>query len=548
MKALILVGYLVLIQTTPPLPNYYSFCIDTLGSTLSITACALLLNFLNSQPPAQKNLLNRLLAWFTSVLILGTVRDISMSFTTCFFHDDLQEFLDMYRSLAASFLSIRLTTVVAAVAIFFLSAGRLLLFTNPAYIHTLNPTRGLVIAIISSLIVGLFDLACNWITCYAGADSFTDRIVIHFQAELGLSLNIMGENYTTSDKDKSLKDSDNEDNTCFTIPTIASCLFLAVLMELTRLIYVLIKRRKTAPLMNLSNTPGPSATTAAAADAIPANESAVAASTSAAPLADAEAIANTASASGASTTAASSVAADDIATSASSAAASSSAALSSAGADAKATLASASVALLSAVSTNNVRVAALSPTASSSATGFRSVFTPTIAAVNKSASKERKSQVSTTDNASSFVTTKSEKILRKAAGSAARKKCQLLNQRSISAPNFSSPVFQERKRRNTLQLNINSIPQKGKRSKNTQNNVPEKETVKRKYNTLKYVCSIAKELFMRPGSFITLGALIALVIVILNVNIVQVAIRKFFFYYLMVLLVSMDKDVIQFYK
>ena len=285
MKALILVGYLVLIQTTPPLPNYYSFCIDTLGSTLSITACALLLNFLNSQPPAQKNLLNRLLAWFTSILILGTVRDISMSFTTCFFHENLQEFLDMYPSLAGSFLSMRLTGVLASAACYFLSAGRLLLFTNPAYFHSLNPIRGMIIAILGSLIVGLFDLALNWITCYARTDSPINGIVLHFQAELGLSSITKGENYTTSIKDKSLKESDNEDNTCFMFPTVGACLLLAVLMELARLIFVLIKRRKTAPLMTLANTPGLGARAATVAEAITTTESVVAASSSAAPMA-----------------------------------------------------------------------------------------------------------------------------------------------------------------------------------------------------------------------------------------------------------------------
>ena len=121
---------------------------------------------------------------------------------------------------------------------------------------------------------------------------------------------------------------------------------------------------------------------------------------------------------------------------------------------------------------------------------------------------------------------------------------------------FSSLVFQERKRRNTLQLNINSIPQKGKGSKKTLNNVLKKETVKRKYNTMKYVCSISKELCLRSGSLITVVALIGLVVTFWNFfNIYKsshsfgrVAIRKFVSYYLMVLLVSIDKDVIQFYK
>ena len=285
MKALLLMGYLFLIQSTPPLPNYYSFCIDTLGSTLSITASALLLNFLNLQPKSQKNLINRFLVWFISIIILGTVRDISMSFTTCFFHEDLQEFPNLYPSLAGSFLSARLTAVVASAACYFLSAGRLLLFTNPLYFHSLNTIRGMVIAILGSLIVGLFDLAWNWIICYARTDSPMNVVVLHFQTELGLHPNTKGENYTNSVKDMSLKESDNEDSTCFMFPTVGACLLLAVLMELARLIFVLIKRRKTAPLMTLANTPGLGARAATVAEAITTTESVVAASSSAAPMA-----------------------------------------------------------------------------------------------------------------------------------------------------------------------------------------------------------------------------------------------------------------------
>ena len=299
-------AYLCLVVFVPPLPNYYTFSIDVIGSTFNATASILLIHFLNSRPVAQKNLLNRLLALFTLTILIGTIRNVSMSFMTCFFHSELQELLDEFPFFPLSFLSMRITGNVEAVACCSLSAGRLLLFSNPVYFQTLNPNKWVITATFSAFIVGFGDFIFNWITCYAWVDTPVSGIMINFCQEMGLSLKtveaMLDENNNTLEAENFLSEqgellyaddtnlntlswsnytmetenfiielgpasytnetnitsftwsnsttAEDNNNQCFTIPVTVVFLFGALIMELTKLFFALIRQRKTAPLRN----------------------------------------------------------------------------------------------------------------------------------------------------------------------------------------------------------------------------------------------------------------------------------------------------------
>ena len=253
MKLVILVAYLNIIMSAPPLPDYYTFAVDTVGFTLTTFAGGLLFHFLNTRPVNQKNLLNRILALFVIVVLISTLRNFIMTVLTCFFHAELQEFVEKYSAFSLSVLPMRLTGGMEAVVVCCLSIGRLMLFQTPVVFHNINQTTGVFISVFGMLAIPVLDMAYNWITCFGVVENPVSEIVINFQAEMGLSL-IFKHLETNS---TFLNKEDEMERTCHPLPTMSILLICPTLLEFVRILGVLIRKSKTTPAPHPHPAPNP---------------------------------------------------------------------------------------------------------------------------------------------------------------------------------------------------------------------------------------------------------------------------------------------------
>ena len=284
MKLALLVAYVNIMLSVPPFPNYYTFAIDTVGFSTTMIASSLLIHFLNTRPVNQKNLLNRILALGVTVGLLGTVRNYVMAVVTCFFHSELQEFDNKFPALAASFLSMRITGGMEAVLICCLSIGRLLLFATPAVFHNLNPTTGVIAVILGVFAITVVDTAFNWITCYSAVETPISSIILNYQAEMGLSpylreLSINNTHLNATEEE--IEDS----YICHPLPITPVVNLTTILLEIARLVVVLNKKKKTLSRIN----PAPVSAPAVSADALVSAPQISAAASVSAPLVSAAA-------------------------------------------------------------------------------------------------------------------------------------------------------------------------------------------------------------------------------------------------------------------
>ena len=284
MKLALLVAYVNIMLSVPPFPNYYTFAIDTIGFSTTMIASSLLIHFLNTRPVNQKNLLNRILALGVIVGLLSTVRNYIMAVVTCFFHSELQEFDNKFPALAASFLSMRITGGMEAVLVCCLSIGRLLLFAVPVVFHNLNPTTGVIAVGLGVFAITVVDTAYNWITCYSVVETPISSIILNFQAEMGLSSysRVLSFNSTHLN----VTEEEIEDSyVCHPLPITPLFLLSTILLEIARLVIVLYKKGKTLSRINPAPVSAPPVSADALVSALPIS----AAASASAPLISADA-------------------------------------------------------------------------------------------------------------------------------------------------------------------------------------------------------------------------------------------------------------------
>ncbi len=137
--------YFCLIVCVPGMPSYYTFFINILGFIATAFASIFLINFLNTRPTQQKNMLNRILALGVILLLLGATRQLIMSFIACFFLSQITELADTLPFLTIFLLSSRNIFIAALCSMCCLSAGRLLLFTKPVIFISLNSYTGVLL-------------------------------------------------------------------------------------------------------------------------------------------------------------------------------------------------------------------------------------------------------------------------------------------------------------------------------------------------------------------------------------------------------------------
>ena len=155
-----------------------------MGFTITMLAASLLISFLNTRPPAHKNLLNRILAVFTVFSMLFVFRSLLISTLACFWNSELRLMVKKFPTLTAGLLSPRFFSILELVALCSLSAGRLLLLTHPVTFHNIHPTSlGAYVTGSSAVGVSIMDFIYGIVMCSENSNTLT---LFHFKLETGI--------------------------------------------------------------------------------------------------------------------------------------------------------------------------------------------------------------------------------------------------------------------------------------------------------------------------------------------------------------------------
>ena len=227
----------------PALPSYYTFCINTIGFIITTLACVFLIQFLNTRPTQNKNILNRILALSVIFHLLGVAQNFIISLIACFFTSSMSKLADMYPLITLFFLSSRNIVIAALCSMCCLSAGRLLLFTNPVIFISLNSYTGVLLTGVMSILGISADHLCKWLTC--SRDQLRENMVfITFKAGIGIQTETSSNcTVTTSLQNNNItQPKDNTDvDQCIDIPILKLGGACFLFLEASKLVYTIAK-------------------------------------------------------------------------------------------------------------------------------------------------------------------------------------------------------------------------------------------------------------------------------------------------------------------
>ena len=242
-------AYMCLVAFVPEIPSIYTLCISCLGFCLTISASVILIHFLNTRPPAQKNLLNRILVLLTGVLNLGTVRCFLVSVLAYFWNSELKAVTDAYPAIIAGIFSVRFYTIMEIIVICILSTGRLLLFSNPAIFNNLAPfaTPGAVFAGLLALGISALDMVLLSFMCSENPNTW---MLFIFKSEAGINNiqnNVMNNTTRIIEDDHYANNTTRiieDDQLCSLPPTIYIVITSIMILETSTMVYIFIKEYK----------------------------------------------------------------------------------------------------------------------------------------------------------------------------------------------------------------------------------------------------------------------------------------------------------------
>ena len=199
-----------------------------------MAASLLLIFFLSTRPPVQKNILNRVLVLVAFAIILGCTRCFGISIAACFWQEQLKDIMEE-NPLLISVLSYRYFVIFGASLLCAMSAGRLLLMTNPVVFHGINPTSGAVVLCFVTVLICVLDFTYGWILCFGS--SYTKMIITNFENEIGIWKEDV-QNQTTLAEDWTQNDY------CIQLPTLVIIILFTLVLECFKLVYVFLKEFK----------------------------------------------------------------------------------------------------------------------------------------------------------------------------------------------------------------------------------------------------------------------------------------------------------------
>ena len=196
-----------------------------------MSASVLLIYFLSTRPPVQKNVLNRILVLVAIAIIIGCTRCFAISTAACFWQEQLKVIMEENPTLI-SVLSYRYFVIFGASLLCAMSAGRLLLMTNPVVFHGINPTTGAVVLCFVTVLICVLDFTYGWILCFGS--SSTKILITNFEKEIGIWKEDV-QNQTT------LAEYWTQNDYCIQLPTLIIILLLTLVLEFFKFVFVFLK-------------------------------------------------------------------------------------------------------------------------------------------------------------------------------------------------------------------------------------------------------------------------------------------------------------------
>ena len=238
-KVVCLLVYTGIIMLVPDMPNIYTFIINCLGFIVTMSASVLLFRYLNSRPPAQKNILNRILALLILLLAALTIRSLLMSFVACFWSIHLSEIVMRYPILTTTVLSIRLYVLAATATICSLSCGRLLLVTNPVLFHNIrHSSYGAIVAGALVFIVSVLDITYMSVVCNENTNT---RPLFNFKMEMGIMAQDDFKTTIPVTDNLNATKSESKKKFCNEFPTFPMLVICSLFLETVKVLFVLVK-------------------------------------------------------------------------------------------------------------------------------------------------------------------------------------------------------------------------------------------------------------------------------------------------------------------
>ena len=223
----------------PQMSSYYNFAVSTVGYISTMTASVLIIQFLNSRPPDQINLLNRLLALLLLAAALAATRCYFLTNIACWANQELAQFVENHQLFSSTVLSLNTYSAICASCFLALCGGRLLLFACPQLYVRLPPR-------VTAFIVGSVSVSIsilnnvNYTTCTHFADSKSHALLNHVREELGIVKSIVSLNKTSVGN---LTAETHEKVGCL-LPTNGILLVIAIVLEIVKTVISVLREYK----------------------------------------------------------------------------------------------------------------------------------------------------------------------------------------------------------------------------------------------------------------------------------------------------------------
>ena len=222
------------------MPHPYTFTVDTIGCLVSLTTSALLQNFLNSRPLAERHILNRQLLILVYYQYLYTSRAYFISFLALAFHNQMDMFMDNFPALSSFILGPRHLTVLLYATYCSLSFSRLLLVVSPTIFLNINSRRGFYLTGLFTLSASGVSLLINFLMCDFGENYKPIEHWTMAPYEIGIDEQKCILNLTKS-HNNSLSNSEKHEG-CIAFPMLSLIFCVTFIFEVLKAVVFVTKR------------------------------------------------------------------------------------------------------------------------------------------------------------------------------------------------------------------------------------------------------------------------------------------------------------------
>ena len=258
LKVLITLAYACFIAFVPEMPSYYTFTVNCIGFSVTLTATILLIWFLVTRPTANINVLNRMVALYGISLLLGTLRTFSMSVYACFWNSDLQKRVKEYPMSTTLFMSLRWSLILSSFVIFSISAGRLLLFVKPVVFQEVPPNIGALVVFIVAVLASFVDMTYTWVFSTRNVSLEKSMHMVVFKAEMGIKQDLVEYDKANYGRNSTVETTEEKEPYYF-LPMMQILIFGSLGLEITKVVYAItkeyIKLKKANRVKHQVNSP-----------------------------------------------------------------------------------------------------------------------------------------------------------------------------------------------------------------------------------------------------------------------------------------------------